>query len=56
MDPTGGWGLKILIAVIAIIIAIWIFAPFAWALGISIALAAAFIGFVLYVCSNTRFT
>lgn len=56
MDPTGGIGLWILLAVIAAIVLLWVFAPHAWAIGGSIGLAAAFIAFILYVADNTRFT
>lgn len=56
MDPSGGWFGYILIAIVVIIAGLWIFAPHAWALGISIGLAVIFIVFVFYILSNTKFT
>lgn len=56
MDPTGGWGLKILIGLIVGIGLLWWLAPFAWALGISIALIVAFVVFIVSICSSARFT
>ena len=56
MDPTGGWGLKFLIALIVAIGLLWWLAPFAWALGISLALGAAFVIFIVTIFSTARFT
>lgn len=56
MDPTGGWGLKIFVALVIAIALLWWLAPHAWALGISIALAAAFVALMAYVISHARFT
>lgn len=56
MDPTGGWGLKLLIALIVAIVLLWWLAPFAWALGISIALGVAFIWFIVSIFSSARFS
>jgi hypothetical protein len=56
MDPTGGMGLWLLLAVIAIVIVLWIFAPFNWALGVSLVLGGLFVAFILFVFSNARFT
>lgn len=56
MDPTGGWGLKLLLILVVAIILLWVFAPHAWALGISIALGVAFVVFILYVLSTARYT
>lgn len=56
MDPTGGWGLKFLIALIVAIVLLWVLAPHAWAVGISIALGAAFVAFIVAIFSSARFT
>lgn len=56
MDPTGGLGLPLLIVVVAIIACVWIFAPLAWALGVSVVLGGGFVALMLYVLSNARFT
>jgi hypothetical protein len=56
MDPTGGWGLKLLIALVVAIGLLWWLAPFAWALGISIALVVAFVVLIVAVFSTARFT
>jgi hypothetical protein len=54
MDPTGGMGLWLLL--VAIVIALWIFAPFNWALSVSLVLGGLFVAFILFVLSNARFT
>lgn len=56
MDPTGGAGLWVLVAIIAIIAAVWIFAPTAWAIGVTVGLVALFVAFIVFVFSNARFT
>lgn len=56
MDPSGGWFLWILIAIIIAIVLLWVFAPHAWALGISAVLVVAFVIFVVTILSGTRFT
>jgi uncharacterized membrane protein YeaQ/YmgE (transglycosylase-associated protein family) len=56
MDPTGGWGLLILLGVIGAIILLWIFAPFEWALWSSVGLLVAFVALMIYVFKNARFT
>jgi hypothetical protein len=56
MDPTGGIGLWALLGVIIAVVLLWIFAPFNWALGISIVLVVAFVAFIVWVFSNARFT
>jgi hypothetical protein len=55
MDPTGGWGLKLLVALVIAIALLWWLAPHAWALGISIALGAAFVAFIVAIFSSARF-
>ena len=56
MDPTGGLGLPILVAIIVAIIAMWVFAPFGWALGVSLVLLGLFVAFIVAVFSTARFT
>lgn len=56
MDPSGGMFGIILVAITVIIALLWVFAPHAWALGITIALGIAFVCLVIYVLSTARFT
>lgn len=56
MDPTGGLAGKGFIALIVAIVLLWIFAPWAWAAGISAALAIGFFAVVLFILSNARYT
>lgn len=56
MDPTGGLGLYAIFAMVIGIIALWIFAPTAWAIGLSIALAAVVLGGLIYIISNAHYT
>jgi hypothetical protein len=56
MDPTGGWGFKLLIALIVAVGLLWWLAPFAWALGISLALGAGFVIFIVSIFSSARFS
>lgn len=56
MDPSGGWFFKIFVGIIVCVIALWVLAPFTWALGISIGLFVAFFILVFYILSNTKFT
>ena len=56
MDPTGGWGLKLLLVLIVAIVLLWWMAPSAWALGVSIILGVAFVAFIVSIFSNARFT
>ena len=56
MDPTGGMAGKGLIALAVIVALLWIFAPWAWAAGISAALVIGFFSLLLFILSNARFT
>ena len=56
MDPTGGMAGKGLIALAVIVALLWIFAPWAWAAGISLALAIGFFALLLFILSNARYT
>lgn len=56
MDPTGGLGLWLLLGVVVAGVLLWLFAPIAWAVGITVGLAVVVIGFILYVLSNARYT
>jgi hypothetical protein len=56
MFPASGFFATLLVAITVIIALAWVFAPHAWALGITIVLVIAFVCFVAYVLSNTRFT
>lgn len=56
MDPTGGWAFKILNVLLIAMILLCLFAPTAWAIGISVVGVVIFVGFLLYVLSYTRYT
>ena len=56
MDPTGGLGFYALIAMVIAIIALWLFAPTAWAIGLSIGVAVVVLGGLLYILSTARYT
>lgn len=50
----GGW--YVLAAIIAAVVAAWIFLPQGWAVGITVGIGAVFLGVFFYVAANTRFT
>lgn len=56
MDPTGGFAGKGFVAVLVVVALLWIFAPFAWAAGISLVLFVAFLALILFIVSNARYT
>ena len=55
MDPTGGFGLPLLLVVAVIILAMWLFAPSGWALGVSFVFGGGFLALLIWVLSNARF-
>lgn len=56
MNPTGRFGLWALLGIAVLAVILFIFAPFNWALGISIAVFVAFVVFLFWILSGTRFT
>lgn len=56
MDPSGGWFLWILLAVVLVIVLLWIFATHVVAAVVSLVLGLLFFGFVAYILMNTRFS
>lgn len=56
MDPTGGVGWKLIVALIVAVVLLWLFAPHFWAVGISVFLGVVVLGFIFYVLVNARYT
>ena len=55
MDPSGGWFLKIILALILFNCVIWIVVPSQVAISVNVVSAIGFVGFVIYILSTARF-
>jgi hypothetical protein len=56
MDPTGGKALWVAAFIVVAVIISFFFLPSKWAIVLAVALATVFIGGLLYILANTRFT